>query len=202
MGRTAVRRLVGWLVLLGLIAFGISFVAGHWPDDARFGCVGAGSGIAHADTADCPADFAAAEGDRRWAADRYDMIKNDKVTTGLFYDEDGTEHTFISGEDSDADLANQILRQTGIPFPRRATIHPAAAHVEAKAASRMRDSALHEGIMVINNSRGVCGADDEASAYGCARVLSAVLPSQARLVIWWPGPRGMTAASFVGGKGG
>lgn len=112
------RRLIGWLVLLGLVAFGISFVAGHWPRDAPFGCVGAGADIAHADTGDCPTDFTTAEGNRRWAAARYDTIRNAKVTTGLFYDQDGTEHTFASGEDSDADLANRILHQVGVPFPR------------------------------------------------------------------------------------
>jgi hypothetical protein len=197
-----VKRLLGWIVLIGMIVFGLSYVAGHWPSGNRFGCGNTGAAVAHADTTACPPNIMAAADDAQWAAQRYDAIKGSDITTSEFYDQDGVEHRFTSGEDGDADRVNQILRAAGVPFPRRATVHPAAAHVETKAAARMRDNGVTEGVMVINNPRGVCGADNVISAYGCAQVLSVVLPAKATLVVWWPAPQGMASATFIGGDQG
>src|ERR1700730_10829104 len=162
-GDLIVKRLFGWVVLIGMIVFGLSYVAGHWPSGNKFGCGTVGVGVAHADSADCPTNIVTADDDSQWAAERYDTIKGSKITTSKFYDQDGIEHTFTSGEDGDADRANQILRDAGATFPRRATVHPAAAHVETKAAARMRDNDVAAGVLVINNPRGVCGADDGTS---------------------------------------
>ena len=196
------KRLFGWVVLIGMIVFGLSYVAGHWPSGNKFGCGTVGVVVAHADSADCPTNIVTADDDSQWAAERYDTIKGSKITTSKFYDQDGIEHTFTSGEDGDADRANQILRDAGATFPRRATVHPAAAHVETKAAARMRDNDVAAGVLVINNPRGVCGADDGTSAYGCAQILPVVLPPRATLVVWWPGQQGMMNAKFTGGDKG
>jgi hypothetical protein len=178
------------------------FVCTHYHWTSQFGCEASSGDVAHADSNSCPTDVSAADNDVGWAAARYSAIRDKKVTTGLFYDVDGNEHDFTSGEDGDAGRANQILRDAGVAFPRRATVHPAAAHVETKAAARMRDNSISQGVMVINNMRGVCGADDDNGAYGCAQILAEVLPARATLVVWWPGPNGMANAKFTGGGNG
>lgn len=190
------QRLFGRLVLIAVVVFGIWYVLGHYHGASRFGC-SASDAVAHADSSDCPANIGAAASDRQWAANRYQTIKDQPVTTGQFYDQDGTETTFTSGEDSDADRLNQILHAAGVAFPRRSTVHPASSHVETKAAARMRDNNVTNGVIVINNAGGVCGVDG-TGPYGCAQVLPVVLPHGATLVVWWPGPSGMTSARFTG----
>jgi hypothetical protein len=189
----------GRLVLVALVVFGLWYVISHYPDGTAFGCQPAGRAVAHADSGDCPANIIDADGDAQWAADRWATIKAAKVTTGLFYDQDGHEHSFLSGEDTDTDLANHILRDTDVAFPRRADTHPAAAHVEAKAAARMRAADVPAGVMVINNPKGVCGGE-VPSPYGCVNVLPVLLPHGATLVVWWHDPTDnkMTNAQFVG----
>jgi len=57
----------------------------------------------------------------------------------LLYDEDGTQHTYTSGEDDDFDLAEEVLEERGAPRSRAGT-YPAASHVEVKVAALMRDN--------------------------------------------------------------
>ncbi|HVV20116.1 MAG TPA: DddA-like double-stranded DNA deaminase toxin [Pseudonocardiaceae bacterium] len=102
-------------------------------------------------------------------------------TTGLFYDPDGHEIRFTSGEDGDADRVNEILRQVGAAFPGHGAPHPASSHVETKVASRMRDWGVSYGVLVINNPGGVC-----AGIFGCEQVLDAILPPGATIVVWSP----------------
>src|SRR6202011_1324262 len=77
-GDLIVKRLFGWIVLIGMIVFGLSYVAGHSPSGNKFGCGAAGAAVAHADTTDCPTNIVAADDDSRWAAERYDTIKGSK----------------------------------------------------------------------------------------------------------------------------
>ena len=191
-----VQKLIGRLVLTIVVVLGLWYLVGHWPGTARFGCRASGP-VAHAASGDCPASIDAAEGDGRWAAARWATLTDAKVTTGLFYDPDGSEHQLTSGEDGDAGRVSQILRGAGVAFPRNATTHPAASHVETKAAARMRDTNVTAGVVVINNARGVCGGDT-VSPYGCVNVLPAILPRAATLVVWWHGPNGMVNARFIG----
>jgi hypothetical protein len=193
---TTVRKMLGRLVLVAAVAFGLSYVLDHYHGITTFGCHATGQ-VAHADSSDCPPNIGAAAADRRWAADRWATLKNAKVTSGLFYDQDGHELAFVSGEDRDANRASQILRAAGAAFPRGATAHPAASHVETKAAAVMRDSGVTAGVIVINNVRGVCGGDT-VSPYGCVVVLPTILQRGATLVVWWHGPKGMANALFTG----
>ncbi|HEX4700714.1 MAG TPA: DddA-like double-stranded DNA deaminase toxin [Pseudonocardiaceae bacterium] len=189
-------KLLGRVVLVAVVALGVWYVLGHYQGATTFGCQASGT-VAHADSGDCPTSVDIAGSDPHWAASRWSTIKDAKVTTGLFYDQDGHEHQFTSGEDTDADQVSQILRDAGATFPRGATTHPAATHVETKAAARMRDNGVATGVIVINNSRGVCGGAN-VSSYGCANVLPIILPRNATLVVWWRGPNGMVNARFIG----
>ncbi|HEX4700909.1 MAG TPA: DddA-like double-stranded DNA deaminase toxin [Pseudonocardiaceae bacterium] len=175
-----------------VVVLGICFVISHYErGTAKFGCV-ASAAAAHADSGECPTNATAAATDSRWAASRLAGISASKITTGLFYDEDGTEHTYVSGYDADADAVTNTLHAIGAPFPRSGP-HPVAAHVEAKAAARMRDNGLAVGLLVINNPRGVCTFD---SGYSCQEVVPLLLPAGARLFVWFPGAK--QAAEFVG----
>lgn len=98
----------------------------------------------------------------------------------MAYDEDGTEIEFTSGEDDDAELVNEILREERVSFPSGKS-HPASSHVEAKVAGVMRDQELTVTVLVINNEVGVC-----AGIYGCRGVLTKILPPGAKLIVWSP----------------
>jgi hypothetical protein len=152
--------------------------------------------VAHADSGDCPTSIGAADGDAQWAANRWATIKDTKVTTGLFYDQDGAEHTYVSGEDSDATHAADVLRQVGAAASPIGT-YPAASHVEMKAAVGMRDAGESQGVIVINNPGGPCPGD-----MGCAAAVPRVLPRGAALVVWWRNSSGtMQSRRFPGGAG-
>lgn len=175
------KILFGRLVLVALIVFGVWYVVDHYHGVSKFGCQ-AGGTLAHADDATCPASIQQAVKDPQWAAARLATIpRTGSTTTGLFYDPDGHEIHFTSGEDLNADRVNQILRQAGVAFPAKGVAYPASSHVEAKAAAIMRDVGVDYGVMVINNEGGVCSGD-----YGCEQVLDAVLPPGATLVVWSP----------------
>lgn len=123
-----------------------------------------------------------------------------RITTALFYDQDGHEpHTFSSGEDDDTDLTDEILHDANVAFPRQARTHPAAAHVEAKAAARMRATGVMAGVMVINNPTGICGGENPGP-YSCVNVLPVLLPHGATLIVWWHDATDneMAQTSFVG----
>jgi hypothetical protein len=101
------------------------------------------------------------------------------MTTTAFYDHDGAEHTYVSGEDDDAPHAGDVLRQVGAAASPIGT-YPTATHVEIKAAVSMRDAGESRGVIVINNPTGPCPGN-----LGCTAALPRVLPSGATLVVWW-----------------
>jgi SCP1.201-like deaminase len=144
-----------------------------------FGCESAPA-TAHADSGSCPDDIDDAAEDADWAADRIASIKDEPITTGLLYDEDGYEQELDSKQSGPHfDLALTYLR----PLFRNAA-RQAAGHVEAKAAALMRNADMDQAVLVINNPRGVC---DYAAGIGCDGVVEAVLPEGTTLVVWWPG---------------
>jgi hypothetical protein len=159
----------------------------------KFGCEASGA-VAHADDQSCPSTMGEAAKDTGWAAAQFLSIKDDKITTGLFYDDDGIRHTFVSGEDG-AERAAEVLAEVGAPASPIRT-YPAASHVEVKAAVAMRDGDVTSGVMVINHSGGPCPGD-----LGCATAVPYALPDGAWLVVWWRGAEGMRSQRFEGGGG-
>lgn len=101
---TLVQKLLGRLVLIALVVFGLWYVIGHYPGGTKFGCQAAGS-VAHAASGDCPTSIGAADNDAEWAAGRLASIKDDRPTTGLFYEADRHETRYTSEQDSDSDSA-------------------------------------------------------------------------------------------------
>lgn len=169
------------MVLIAVVVFGVWYVVGHYVGTTRFGCSASGA-VAHADTNGCPASIQQAAADPQWAAARLATIpRTGTATTGLYYDPDGHETRFSSGEDTGADRVNQVLHQVGVRFPGGGAVHPASSHVEAKTAARMRDENVKYGVLVINNPGGVCTGN-----YGCQQVLDTILPAGATLVAWSP----------------
>jgi hypothetical protein len=190
-----VQKLLGRLVLVGVIVFGLWYVLDHGHGASSFGCRSTGA-VAHADNSDCPTGIDTAADDGRWAEARWATVKDQKVTTGLFYDHDGAEHTYVSGEDDDASHAGDVLRQVGAAASPIGT-YPTATHVEIKAAVSMRDAGESRGVIVINNPTGPCPGN-----LGCTAALPRVLPSGATLVVWWRNSSGaMHSQRFTGGTG-
>lgn len=131
----------------------------------------------------CPDDITAAASDATWAAARLESIAGRKVTTGLAYDEDGAEHTYISGEqDEHYKRAIRVLQEVGAK-PSRGGTYPAASHVEVKVAALMREDGISEVVLVVNHPAGICSAGQGLS---CQEVLPLVLPPGARLIVWAP----------------
>src|SRR5262245_5169695 len=94
--------LTGVVVLAAVLWLILNFV--YAPSCGRFACgyVPSWWPQASAETANadgCPDNLTTAANDAEWAADRYESIKDTNITTGLFFDEDGTEHRFESGRD-------------------------------------------------------------------------------------------------------
>ncbi|SDD72468.1 DddA-like double-stranded DNA deaminase toxin [Actinokineospora iranica] len=162
---------------------------------AKFGC-GPSSWLPSAQAADehCPSSVKVAASDNQWAAARYETIKDRKRTTGLSYDEDGTEHVFTSGIDGDAEKAAAILQSQGAPAAKDGT-HPVATHVEVKVAARMRDGNAKEAVLITNNTGGTCSYQP-GQGFGCRQALPMVLPGGAELHVWDPGTRKFE--TFVG----
>lgn len=139
------RRLLDRLVLIAVVVFGVWYVVDHYVGTNRFGCSASGV-VAHADTNDCPTSIQRAAADPRRASARLATIRRTgTATTGLYYDPDGQETRFSSGEDADAGRVDRLLHQVGVRFPRGGAVHPASAHVEAKTAARMRDEDVTYG---------------------------------------------------------
>lgn len=142
----------------------------------------------HAEDDSCPSTILAADDDA-WAAGRIADINTrtagngKKHTYGEFYDEDGTEHWYASGQDDAADLARDVGRDAGV-FPASGTV-ATVEHVEVKAAAQMRRSQIPAGVLVINNPDGPCGRDTRGQ-YSCTVVVPKLLPPDASLVVWWP----------------
>jgi hypothetical protein len=165
-----------WLLLNFLYApscgrFACSYVPSWWPQ-------------ATADSGDtCPDSLDGTATDAKWAAARLESIADKKVTTGLAYDQDGTEHTFTSGEQDDHyQRAVKVLQEAGVRLSRGGT-YPSAAHVEVKVATSMRENDINEVVLVINHPGGVCSASQGLS---CQEVLPLVLPPGVRLIVWAP----------------
>ncbi|OLF11450.1 hypothetical protein BLA60_10765 [Actinophytocola xinjiangensis] len=182
-GKT-LSSLTGIAVMAAVLWFLLNFV--YAPSCGRFACgyepswwprASADSGEA------CPDSLSGAATDAGWAAARLESIADKKVTTGLAYDQDGTEHSYTSGEKDDHyQRAVKVLREVGAK-PSRGGTYPSASHVEVKVAALMRENAISEMVLVINHPGGVCSA-----GYGlsCSEVLSSVLPVGARLIVWAP----------------
>lgn len=190
-GKT-LSSLTGILVMAAVLWLILNFV--YAPSCGRFGCNYVPSWLpqAAADSAGgdgCPDSLDGAATDAGWAADRIASLQHAdaKVTTGLFYDQDGTQLTYSSGYDDHADLAEQALRDAGVEFPPVGR-HPAAAHVEIKIAALMRENGVTYGVVVINNDRGPCGADPTSGRrFSCGVAVPAILPAGSTLAVWFPG---------------
>lgn len=174
--------MIGRLVLVALVAFGAYFVITHYDGSAsQFGCDG-GSATAHADSGDCPDNIDTAAGDAQWAGDRIASIPGTtSATTGLFYDVDGHETRYTSGQEDISTRIDTFLRASGAVRMPPVGQHPAATHVEAKVAVTMREQHVHQGVVVINNPEGPC-----PGAYSWQHVLDVLLPPGASLTVWWP----------------
>ncbi len=180
------KRLLGWVVLIATVVIGISYVSNHWPSGSKFGCGISGAAVAHADSAECPANLIEADSDPAWAAARIDSINakvacnGKKYTYGEFYDVDGTEHWYASGQDSDADNAESVGRSIGVfgPVGRVASVE----HVEVKVAAQMRQANVTAAVLVINNPAGPCGADEDEP--GCTAVRSSSRRSSPQKLAW------------------
>ncbi|HEV2777873.1 MAG TPA: DddA-like double-stranded DNA deaminase toxin [Actinophytocola sp.] len=179
-----VSSLTGIVVLVAALWFLLNFV---WaPSCGRFACSYTPSWWpqAEADSGDsCPENIAAAAGDATWAAGRYATIKDAKITTGLFYDADGSEHRIESGRDADSERVLAVLYEIGVVQP---PVRPNVVdHVETKVAALMRAEGLTSGVLVINFPRGVCGTE-APQPYSCAAIVPAILPDGATLAVWSP----------------
>jgi hypothetical protein len=197
--------LTGIVVAIAVLWLLMNFV--YAPSCGRFGCSWVPSWIpqAQADTASaCPDGLKGAATDSGWAADRLGSIADAHVTTGLFYDVDGTKHEFISAKDADADadLALKVGRDAGV-FP--ASGRPVVVdHVEVKVAAAMRSSGEKAGVLLINNPGGPCKRDAEGNVEpaSCLAFVPRLLPAGATLTVWWPDPGGGAPhkQTFVGGQ--
>jgi hypothetical protein len=173
-----VMAAVLWLLLNFLYApscgrFACSYVPSWWPQAAADSATGDG----------CPDSLDGAVNDAEWAADRYESIKDATVTTGLFFDEDGTMHRIESGRDDNSERVLSTLYDIGVVQP---PVRPNVVdHVEAKVAALMRENDLKTGVLVINFPRGVCGTDSP-QPYTCAAIVPAILPEGATLAVWSP----------------
>jgi hypothetical protein len=166
-----------FVLIVALAVFAWIFVVPSCS--TAFGCE-ASSAVAQAEGEQCPSSVEEASASSEWAAARFATIAEEPQTAGLFYDEDGTEHVFDSSNDSDQELATEILRELGIVGPN-ATL-TVASHVEVKVAAAMRDQEIERGVLVINRTTGVCSVEP----YGCMQVVPKVLLEGAQLTVWSP----------------
>ena len=191
---SAHRRLLSVRKFLVVVALGVLAWIFVVPScSTKFGCESAPA-TAHADDGNCPDDAEEAAQDANWARSRWATIKDRPLTVGLFYDDDGVEHPFTSGEGEEADHAAEVLRQVGAPSTAKGT-YPAATHVEVKAAVAMRDADEETGVIVINHPDGPC-----VPGLGCSTAVPLVLPEGSSLVVWWfdGDESGMLSATFAG----
>ncbi|TDV53758.1 DddA-like double-stranded DNA deaminase toxin [Actinophytocola oryzae] len=190
-GKT-LSSLTGIVVMAAVLWLLLNFV--YAPSCGRFACSYVPSWLpqASADSGDaCPDSITAAASDAAWAADRSESIKDAKLTTGLYYDPDGTQHRITSGHEGISDRVEEILRSSGmVSFPPVGR-HPAITHVETKIAMTMREAEVTTVVAVINNEEGPC-----PGPYSCQAVLGVVLPAGYTLTVWWPGRA--TPETFTG----
>ncbi|MGB3441191.1 MAG: hypothetical protein WBA97_20770 [Actinophytocola sp.] len=89
--RQTLSSLTGILVMAAVLWLWLNFV--YAPSCGRFACSlePAWWPQAEADSGEtCPDSISTAANDAAWAADRIESIKDAKLTTGLYYDRDGT----------------------------------------------------------------------------------------------------------------
>lgn len=173
--------LTGIVVMAAVLWLLLNFV--YAPSCGRFACSYEPSWIprAHAASDSCPESIEQATSDAEWAAGRANAIpRTDRKTTGLFYDADGAEHTYTSGERDEAAAAGAVavLKEVGAPASPIGT-YPSASHVEVKAAVAMRHGDVKMGVLVINHPGGPCSGE-----MGCSAALPLVLPAGAALTVW------------------
>ena len=161
-------------------------VAAWWvfSGDERFAC---------ADDGACPSSVDGASGDARWARDRYESIRTESLTAGLFYDGDGHQHEFSSGDEDISERIEDLLRSSRRVSMPAVGRHPTVTHVEPKVAMRMREGEVDRGVLVINHPEGPC-----PGVFSCSRTIEVVLPHGAALTVWWPDGDTMTSMTFVG----
>ena len=70
-----VGKLLGRVILVALVVFGVWYAFSHYAGGTKFGCQVSGA-VAHADSGDCPTSVGAADGDAQWAAGRWTTIKD------------------------------------------------------------------------------------------------------------------------------
>ncbi|SFT93025.1 SCP1.201-like deaminase [Actinopolyspora lacussalsi subsp. righensis] len=101
-------------------------------------------------------------------------------TTGLTYDQDGTELTETSGREEVSERARLNLHDsTWFSTDDRGA--PAVfTHVEVKYAQRMKERGQTHGVVVLNNP--ICDMER-----GCGAAVQAILPQGSTLVVWEPG---------------
>ncbi len=195
-----VQRLLGRLVLIALVVFGLWYVIGHYHGATKFGCQASGS-VAHAANSDCPASIGAADNDAQWAAGRLAAIKGERLTTGLFYEVDGHETRYTSEQDSDSDNALRTGQQAGV-FPSKGRPN-VVDHVEVKAAAAMRSANVSSGVLVINFPGPPCGETPGGpiQPLSCSAIVPRMLSPGATLVVWWQKAGGQPeSTTFTGGR--
>lgn len=178
------KRLFGRVVLVVVAVLGLWFVISHYHGSDQFGCQ-IDLPAAHADDNSCPTTIGQAANDAHWAAARIATIANERMTTGLLYDEDGHEEKIVSGR---AGPSYQSVLRYLSPYPSyivrdRPKGVDAAGHVEPKATAIMRESSLTFGVLLINNPGGPC---TYASGQGCDVIMQLILPKGSTIVVWWP----------------
>ncbi len=178
------KRLLGWVVLIGVIVFGLSYVAGHWPS----GCGSTGVAVAHADTGGCPTTVQGLAEDSSWAQQRVQSLAGQPETAGKLYSTGlvgGFQvRTFSSGYNADATRADHVIADAGIvPAGRSLNV---AAHVEVQAAAFMRAEDITYAVLVINKSSGVCGVQVADQPFTCNAVIPGILPKGSILAVWSP----------------
>lgn len=185
--RKSLSSVTGLVVLVAVLWLILNFV--YAPSCGRFACSyePAWLSLAQADSAGCPDTVSGAADDAEWAADRIASIADQRSTVGLFYDSDGTPHSYDSQKGADADEALEVGRDAEV-FPASGRLD-VVDHVEVKVAADMRDGGETAGVLVLN-SGGPCLLDDTASAAPCLAYLPKLLPAGATLTVWWPDPGG------------
>lgn len=175
------------LNLFGLFTFQFGkFGCGIEPN-YRFGAIAEAA-------EECPKALRGAMHDAEWAADRYATIASAKKTAGLFYDDDGFEHHFRSGDEKGADTerAREYLREVGAAMDRTGEF-PAASHVEVKVAALMRESGIQTGVLIINRTGPPC---EGAAGFSCQEVLPRLLPAGYKLRVWFKSGNAMDHRDF------
>jgi hypothetical protein len=180
-GKT-LSSLTGLLVLATVLWLLLNFV--YAPSCGRFSCDYEPSWLpqARAD-AGCPDSIQQAVHDKRWIRDRLESIQEEKITTGILYDEDGMAHRFVSGRDDDATTALKVGQDAGI-FPAGGAPF-IVDHVEVKVAAVMRHSGVRSGVLVINKDDGPCDPAAPNGPFTCLKVLPKLLGKGAQLWVFW-----------------